>query len=565
MAELSYKQFMDQIKARLEKLEAAQLRELILNMADHELPAHRPAFLTKLTLPRRSSKGGVNGKTLLNEIDALMKRVADGDYCEGWGWDDDLGEERDWGDESWANEVDGFFRQACTMMMQGDFETAETAYRKLFEILEMGEESGYLPGDSDYQDLLEVDLAEETAVLLRLIYLNTVAEERPDAVYEAMMEYTTWPHRIKLKDILEVVDTPLPDFEAFLIDWIDRLKGVNGSQTGDLLREAVMMQGGLPALRDLARESADRFPQTYVEWIKEVEASENSEELLQVVREGLERIPRDFRIRAKVADYLTRIGQKNNDRKMELEGYRECFYSDPSLPHLVDLYLAALECGCFEAVRLEAEARMGSLLNLKPDYQWHEPEIGTACASESELVNAWLLGGKLERVFEKCQNHGSLGWSSSDNPKPILITALMWALSGEGGYRHVMQSQWEEAIGNTRSVDDAEYCNKYCQLAKRVLKCLQFTPEQQEFYLEWCLDEVGKRIEAIVSNQHRGSYGKAARLLTSGAELLANRGRRQEGLDLVERYRNRYPRHTAFKSELLAALQQSRLMCRDLA
>ena len=40
---------------------------------------------------------------------------------------------------------------------------------------------------------------------------------------------------------------------------------------------------------------------------------------------------------------------------------------------------------------------------------------------------------------------------------------------------------------------------------------------------------------------------------------MANREEKQEGLDLIEIYRNKYPRHTAFKSEVTQALQESGL------
>jgi len=47
--------------------------------------------------------------------------------------------------------------------------------------------------------------------------------------------------------------------------------------------------------------------------------------------------------------------------------------------------------------------------------------------------------------------------------------------------------------------------------------------------------------------------------LAAMAETLANREEKQEGMDLIERYRNKYPRHSAFKSEITQALQESGL------
>lgn len=71
------------------------------------------------------------------------------------------------------------------------------------------------------------------------------------------------------------------------------------------------------------------------------------------------------------------------------------------------------------------------------------------------------------------------------------------------------------------------------------------------------MDEVGKRVDAIVGNQHRGSYHQAAELLVAMVETLANRGEKQEGVNLIEKYRSKYPRHSAFRSEVSAAMQRS--------
>jgi len=73
-----------------------------------------------------------------------------------------------------------------------------------------------------------------------------------------------------------------------------------------------------------------------------------------------------------------------------------------------------------------------------------------------------------------------------------------------------------------------------------------------------CVDETGKRIDAVASNKRRGSYGKAANLLEAMAEGLAQRGEMQEGMVLVEKYRSKYPRHRIFQSEIAEARKKFR-------
>ncbi|MBE0447179.1 MAG: hypothetical protein IBX64_03595, partial [Actinobacteria bacterium] len=56
--------------------------------------------------------------------------------------------------------MDDFFDQARDALINGHCKLAENAYSQLFEILEMGEEPGHLPGSPDPTDMLETDLEE---------------------------------------------------------------------------------------------------------------------------------------------------------------------------------------------------------------------------------------------------------------------------------------------------------------------------------------------------------------------------------------------------------------------
>ena len=82
------------------------------------------------------------------------------------------------------------------------------------------------------------------------------------------------------------------------------------------------------------------------------------------------------------------------------------------------------------------------------------------------------------------------------------------------------------------------------------------TRDQQAEFLAWCLDVVQRRIDAIVSNQHRGSYDRAALLLASCTEVLRLLGKAQEARALLDDIRQQFPRHRAFQTELQAAVQR---------
>ena len=221
-----------------------------------------------------------SAETLLDEIEAFAKRVENGDYCDGWGWDEEIREELDWGDEGWADEMDELFLQARSLLLQGEYRLAEDAYTKLFDILEMGQEPGHLPGNPDYSTMLKVDLMEQVALFLRCIYMNAAPLERPACVYEAMNNYGYLTHELKLQSIINASDSVLPDLDGFLAEWIDFLTRQGGVHVSVWLREAVWLKGGIPAISAFARQSADQYPRAYMDWIEGLEKEADTEAVI---------------------------------------------------------------------------------------------------------------------------------------------------------------------------------------------------------------------------------------------------------------------------------------------
>jgi hypothetical protein len=459
--------------------------------------------------------------------------------------------------------MDEFFLQARSLLFQGEYKISAEVYQRLFDVLELGEEPGHLPGDPDCVNMLKVDIDEQVVLFLMSIYMNSAPTERLALLYESIKRYRDLFGDVTLKNIVDAADTLLPDFDIFLADLIGFLKNQSPMIDSELLREAIALEGGVPAISEFARQYADKYPKAYVDWITALEKNGDTDSVIQVAREGLSRIPRDFKVRAEVAEAISRIGEKLNDNALRLEGYRECFYSRPSIQGLLDLYIVAIENDCFDEVRNEVEQRVAELYRDRmPVTIYPNIEQQSSSVSVNVFFNALLLSGRYEKVFDMCKGKDLLGWSTGDNPKPLLITFMMMVLSDEGRHAKMLNSQWEEAIGIGYSMSKA-YIEKYRKVFNFIKKeYIKLDNEQEDFYLKWCRDEIGRRVDAIVSNQHRGSYHKAAGLLVAMAETLADRGEKQDGMGFIEKYKNKYSRHTAFKREVACAVQASGLSVR---
>jgi hypothetical protein len=92
------KEFLTVLEARLAALPVEQLRAVLIEHAER-LPARdRATFLAVFpattAAPGGSGLAAPDADALLADIDAFVEQVRSGAYFEGWGWDDDLHEER---------------------------------------------------------------------------------------------------------------------------------------------------------------------------------------------------------------------------------------------------------------------------------------------------------------------------------------------------------------------------------------------------------------------------------------------------------------------------------------
>ncbi|MDD2282173.1 MAG: hypothetical protein PHD92_02130 [Eubacteriales bacterium] len=549
MPDLSYKEFMDEIRQRLKDFSLDDYKNLILHWAGEVLPAERRRFLGKLA-PTANPR--IN-HDLIDDVSAFARRVEKGDYCDGWGWDDDIHEERDWGDESWAGEMDDFFLQANYLLGKGYPHVARQVYESLFDILEIGQEPGHLPGDPDVTCMLQVNVHEQVALFLRSVYLTTDSEKRPDEIHTILMKFGNLYGPVSLQKIIEAREEALPDFDDFLAAWIELLLDQAPRTVSQLLREAVLLKGGIAAISEFARQYPGEHPEAYIDWIQGLDWEQDADLILQVSREGLSRIPADYSVRADVAEFIVRIGERNLDGELTLEGYRECFYARPSVSYLIDLYFNAIENNCFDEVRDQAERRVMELYSEGIAYR----ELYTY-VPEGVVYMTLLFGGKYQQVYEMCVDQSSLGWSSGANPKPVFVAYMMMSLAKTSS-PIVVNQLWDSTIMNLSSRlggKDYEKCRK---IMGYVREAVPLGRVQEEYYLDFIIDIIGQRVDAIVGGKYRNSYGKAATLLVAAVETLASRNEGQRGVELLDEFRQKYPRHSAFKRELANTLKLSHL------
>lgn len=577
---ISLREFMELVEKRIEGCTRESLRDILLEWAKGSPPGERSEFLEKLNLSPESpasspcssasaSKDAPDSNALLEEIRALSKKVKDGDYCDGWGWDDEIHDERDWGDESWAPEVDDFFSSAHKAMLAGDYALARDAYALLFKIIDMGGEPGHLPGAPDPLDMLDTDIREARACYLRSVYFSSKPHERVQRLWNIMKsDYSYQASELNMKCMIDAgtKEQELPEFKSFLEGWISMLKGKKGHYESYLLREAVTLAGGIDAIAKLAREGGKRHPRAYVDWICALEKKMDYVSMLNAAKEGLGAVPKDYVVRSEIADGMVRAGIHLGDADVQLAGWREAFYSEPILSRLLPLVEIAAARGRYREEIAEAIGRIACLTGKKEGaYSFDAADLRKSSASESLLAHAYILAGRYGDAFNMCsKNDKSLGWSSGSNPKSFLVPFFLHILLKQNSAFPAknLDIVWEAALdcsaGHWDFFDEKRTDAAQLKNAVDKARCLStLTEEEEAKYLRWCTDEIGLRVDAIVSGKHRQSYFKAADMLAALAEVLAGRGTREDGARLIEEYYRKYNHHAAFRKELCASAKRS--------
>jgi len=581
MTKLTLKEFILELNARLEKYTHAELKEIIRGHA-MDLPAReRGEYLDRFVLPEKSKRKVTSGKArmtdgefLLQEIQVFGNRAADYEYTTGWGWDDEYGEERAWGDDSWVAEIESLFERINNFYEAGDYSLARKAYEKLLEIYLEGSQEGHFSGH-DQDEMMETDLEEAGLKYLRSIYLSEKPSFRPEALLNGITNLSYLARNATIHGMIHVSMEDLPELDQFGEQWIDYLKKQKGDRiTTDLLKEAVRLFQGVKGLETLAQEKGEQFPGAFVEWLEALKKEENYSEMIRASRIGLERLSERLEIRARIADYLYKAAKQLGKKALVEESLKEALYASPSVFRLLNLvdyakdieqkveYLKGSLARCEEIKK-----RTGKSDSLQANFN-QSPDLYESDVPEILEVYCHLLKGDYAKASDLISSSKPLGWSSGGSPNAILIPFFLYARwDPEKRLTANIADLWKEATDVPIHFDEfhqgdstsGELGPRLRAHLENVLKEFPIPEKEREEYFETAEKASIKRVDSIVGEKHRKSYWKAAQLLLAVAETYWSNSRAGEGQKLVSRFREKFNRHSAFKAELQKAAKKSKL------
>ena len=575
---MSLKAFWEAVEQRLVAFSADELRAVLRAMAQKTPPTERQAFLAKLQPMAEMAdvvQQVLQKEDLLADIADLRQEIE-----EEMGQADDWEEEHGWGEEEYDEEdslgpysdfvepLADLFDRTNAVFDYGNFTLACAAYPQLFAVLEL--EDDYGRGVSA-EDLKSVNIAEARARYLRAVYETEPPAPRSQVLFEQMRRAQLWlarPH-LMLEDIIQISPQPLPDREDFLRDWIAFLRGQSGGDADAWLREAIRLAQGTPGLEELARAEGTKRPRAYLDWFAALEQEDKHREVLVAAQEALQTLPAQLPIRAAIADHLCTAAAKLGETEALRAGRWEAFVAKPTLVRLLDLWDAAPRGQEQTRLMHQAAKHVQDYLAhplVRPEamgvWEIEDSLEAPAGIDKSVLAHAYLFAEEWDAAYQLAAREEVLGWSSSNNPQGLVVSFFLVLLSGRrpDALPPILAQLWPQGLQNSIGFG---YTGEgiLTQLERAYterLSTVSLGRDRQEQFLTWCLDVAQRRVNAIVGNQHRGSYGKAAVLIAACAEVLCLRGDAGRADALLNDVRNRFPRHRSFQAELKMVVQQRR-------
>jgi len=578
---LSSKAFWVAVEQRLTACSAEELRAIVRVLAQAIPPPQRQAFLDTLqpgAATVATEQREPASETLLADIDALADQLQEAQEST-----EDLVEDDDEDSlgpyEEFRKSLTVLFERAAMAFDAGNMTLARTAYHNLFEVLGRADDSGRGVRAADLQD---VDMSVAQARYLRAVYDTEPLAHRPAVLCDAMLQVRAWlpGPRPMLDDIIHIAPPPLADQEQFCRDWVAFLRTQSSRDADAWLREGVYLSQGTAGLESLARTEGVQRPRAYLDWCAALEGEGQPRAVLAAAQAALRALPTPLPLRAAVADYLCTAALHLHDTAALRAGRWEAFAAKPTLARLLDVW-EVTPSGTARTRRMQQAAQhLQHVLAHPPDQEglrpaptqsrqvqgWEDDVESPVWPAKSVLAHAYLLAGDWDAAYQLAAPEQVLGWSSSHNTQGLIVSCFLVQMSGISpgqlppNLAQLWQWKLQDSTGfvawHSTDTGEASLLTRLQHAYTEYLPAPTWPHDQQADMLTWCLDIAQRRVDAIVSNQHSGSYDKAALLLAACAELLRLLDKVQEATTLLDDARQHFASHHAFQTELQAAVRR---------
>ncbi len=571
--------FLAAVADRIATMSPEELREVVLTFAESTAASERSLFLQRFgAVPARQVEPI---DALLADVE-LLEEEADStgepgwdDYDEyhdryGWSFDDELRE------PDWTPNLVELLRRTGAVFLKGDSSAAVQAYERLFTVAEGALENGWSvaaePGDADV-------VKEAAAQYLRAVGESGQREDRPERLRRAasLLGRALMGDSVSYAAVEGARSAAPADRGTLLEDWISALGPLvendhhyYGDWAHRLLLEVIEQLEGLPGLANLARGGGQRAGRNFLAWFDAARRQDDDATALVAGEEGLRILSRTAE-RAALAERMAVMAHSAGRFADTVTARVEAWNSVPSLERLLKVVEAARQAEVEEvtiSTLAKGRGRSGIPAPLR--------------------VVLLVLGGRLETATKEVGREGfapsvdklhrvSGASLAAEVLIPILLTAGVDATRCDGFSGSVivgLLNQAEALVDRARFrssfayripedddiselTSDAGQCPALGDLLVKTLDGMTIPTAKRLRYLKAGTTLAADAVASIVGNKDRRRYSQAAALAVAHAEAIAITKGRSAGDAVAQAAQSRYPRHTAYRSELTSARVRS--------
>ena len=555
---LSLAPFLEQMESALGTISHEQLKQNVLAYASELLPESRMSFYQFVAL---MDEGDVeesrefNDTTLLEDVEKFYMDIVRGQYDH----EIDISNENDV--PEWVDDMDIFFARTSAAFLKGNFDVSSKAYGTLFEALNLAEDIAMDHQLYSAQDMILTNVDEEKARFLRANFSCFDSAEASNVMIDNMMTYQAiGKPTVSLRAIKESSREAMADFDNFIVLWIDALKASRSNLGEDsfglviesLLREAVLLKGGVSALEALADEQGEGHPEVFFDLISEFVHDENFAEAERIAEKGLDKISEKHQ-KAVLADWLAELAIKAGHQEKALASRKEAWRLEPSHERLVNW------CTTNGGVLADESLR---------------EEIGylkeTVHRSNSRLICMLkLLIGEYEKAREEILCVDPIGWGPQNHPGHVVFPFLLLAgadireIPEESSlklFTEDMKSVFVRWQAHLVDEDQKQVLHNYLEYLLQAINKHEPVASAKDRFVATARTVILDRVRAIIRGSREELYEEAAHMAVAYAEACFLSDQQDRGLALISNLRNEFIKMPLFRSKVRHLFNESSVL-----
>lgn len=338
---------------------------------------------------------------------------------------------------------------------------------------------------------------------------------------------------IHVEDSFSLGSEVLKDTDEFWREWIMFLSNSPGKTEYRLLKEALVCNS-YANYDNYIEAIACIHPRIVIDLFNYLNSQEKAQELLEVGRKVLQYIDDKLLIKSDILLYLARF-----DDSIRKKCIFEAFQSNSNVANL----LRIINNGYLNDYKEEINHFLK--YDEKDNRLPFDDELEENHVTKDNYYYLQFFLGNFDVFYQECLQHNvSLGWSHSF----IDIAVKLWLLLLMNKRSEIYDVLLNEVFLGLGVKDPNEFLDhEYYAIFSKWKS--HFEVKQALEALNWLQQLIQKRVDAIVSGQHRNSYFKSAQLVVALGQALEDNGV-MSGEEFINNYHMQYCKYRAFRTEL---------------